>query len=55
MSELSKRTTVHFDPSVYEALKTKAEYAHLSISVLIDDAVYKDMGYQLYCHTLIKT
>ncbi len=39
MSELSKRTTVHFDPSVYEALKTKAEYAQLSISALIDDAV----------------
>ncbi len=38
MSELSKRTTVYFKPSVYEALKTKAEYAHLSISALIDDA-----------------
>lgn len=39
MSELSKRTTLYFDPFVYEALKTKAEYSHLSISALIDEAV----------------
>ncbi|MDO8272762.1 MAG: ribbon-helix-helix domain-containing protein [Gammaproteobacteria bacterium] len=39
MSELSKRTTVYFDSFVYEALRTKAEYAHLSISELVDEAV----------------
>jgi len=38
MSELSKRSTVYFDPSIHQTLKIKAAYAHLSISELVDEA-----------------
>jgi hypothetical protein len=39
MSELSKRSTVYFDPSVHQALKVKAAASHLSLSELVDEAV----------------
>ena len=39
MSELSKRSTVYFDPSIHQALRLKAAATHVSLSELIDDAV----------------
>ena len=39
MSNLSKRSTVYFEPSVHQALKLKAASSDVSISELIDEAV----------------
>jgi len=39
MSELSKRSTVYFEPAIHQALKMRAASAQLSISELIDEAV----------------
>lgn len=39
MSNLSKRSTVYFEPSIHQALKIKAASSHLSVSELIDEAV----------------
>ena len=39
MSNLSKRSTVYFEPTIHNALKIKAASSHLSISELIDEAV----------------
>jgi len=39
MSNLSKRSTVYFEPDIHQALKIRAASAHLSISELIDEAV----------------
>ena len=39
MSELSKRSTVYFDPEIHQALKLKAASTDLSISDLVDEAV----------------
>jgi len=39
MSNLSKRSTVYFEPDIHQALKIKAASSHLSISELIDEAV----------------
>ena len=39
MSNLSKRSTVYFEPNIHHALKIRAASAHLSISELIDEAV----------------
>ncbi len=39
MSNLSKRSTIYFEPSIHQALKLKAASAHLSISELVDEAV----------------
>jgi len=39
MSNLSKRSTVYFEPTIHQALKMKAASSHLSISELIDEAV----------------
>jgi hypothetical protein len=39
MSELSKRSTVYFDPSIHKALRLKAASTHLSLSELADEAV----------------
>ena len=39
MSELSKRSTVYFDPSIHQALRLKAAATHVSLSELIDEAV----------------
>ena len=39
MSNLSKRSTVYFEPSIHQALKLKAASSHLSVSELIDEAV----------------
>ena len=39
MSTLSKRSTVYFDPGIYQALRFKAASSNLSISEIVDDAV----------------
>lgn len=39
MSNLSKRSTVYFDPSVHQALKLKAASSDISLSELVDEAV----------------
>jgi len=39
MSELSKRSTVYFDPAIHQALRFKAASTHVSLSELVDEAV----------------
>ena len=39
MSNLSKRSTVYFDPALHQALKMKAASTDLSLSELVDEAV----------------
>jgi len=39
MSDLSKRSTVYFDPAIHQALKLKAASTNLSLSELVDEAV----------------
>jgi hypothetical protein len=39
MSDLSKRSTVYFDPAIHQALKLKAASTNVSLSELVDDAV----------------
>lgn len=39
MSNLSKRSTVYFEPDVHQALKMRSAMTHLSISELVDEAV----------------
>jgi hypothetical protein len=39
MRNLSKRSTVYFDPALHQALKLKAASTDLSLSELVDEAV----------------
>ena len=39
MSELSKRSTVYFDPALHQALRLKSAATQSSLSVLVDEAV----------------
>ncbi|MEP1472137.1 MAG: ribbon-helix-helix domain-containing protein [Halieaceae bacterium] len=39
MSDLSKRSTVYFDPEIHQALKLKAASTDTSVSDLVDEAV----------------
>ena len=39
MSNLSKRSTVYFEPAIHQALKVRAASTHVSVSELIDEAV----------------
>jgi hypothetical protein len=39
MSNLSKRSTVYFEPDILKALKIRASSSDVSISELIDEAV----------------
>ena len=39
MSNLSKQSTVYFEPSIHQALKLKAAASDLSISAIVDEAV----------------
>ena len=39
MTQLSKRSTIYFDPTLHQALKLRAATSHLSLSELIDEAV----------------
>ncbi len=39
MSELSKRSTVYFEPEIHHALRVKAASTHLSVSEIVNEAV----------------
>ena len=39
MSNLSKRSTIYFDPVIHQALKLKAASIDSSVSELVDEAV----------------
>ncbi len=39
MSELSKRSTVYFEPEIHYALRMKAATAHISVSEVVNEAV----------------
>ncbi len=39
MSNLSKRSTVYFEPAIHQALKIKAASSQISLSELVDEAV----------------
>jgi hypothetical protein len=39
MSELSKRSTVYFDPALHQALRLKAATDQSSLSILVDEAI----------------
>jgi len=39
MSNLSKRSTVYFEPTIHQALKMRAASSNVSVSELIDEAV----------------
>lgn len=39
MTELSKRSTVYFEPEIHQALRMKAATAHISISDVVNEAV----------------
>ena len=39
MSDLSKRSTVYFEPGIHQALRMKAASSDMSISELVDEAV----------------
>lgn len=39
MSDLSKRSTVYFDPTIHQALRLKAAATNVSLSELVDEAV----------------
>jgi plasmid stability protein len=39
MSELSKRSTVYFEPELHRALRIKAASTHRSVSEIVNDAL----------------
>ena len=39
MSELSKRSTVYFEPEIHHALRVKAATTHQSVSEFVNEAV----------------
>ncbi|WP_324255601.1 ribbon-helix-helix domain-containing protein [Planctobacterium marinum] len=39
MSNLSKRSTVYFEPAIHQALKMRAASSDVSVSELVDEAV----------------
>jgi hypothetical protein len=39
MSELSKRSTVYFEPEIHQALRMKAATTHISVSEVVNEAV----------------
>lgn len=43
MSNLSKRSTVYFDPAIHQALRLKAASTQLSVSDLVNEAVRVQM------------
>jgi hypothetical protein len=39
MSNLSKRSTVYFEPNIHTTLRAEAAFSHCSISYLVNEAV----------------
>lgn len=44
MSNLSKRATIYFDPSIHQALKIKSVTTSQSLSELVDEAIRQVMA-----------
>ena len=44
MSNLSKRWTIYFDPSIHQALKVKSVTSSRSVSELVDEALRQLMN-----------
>ena len=44
MSNLSKRSTIYFDPSIHQALKVKSVTSSRSVSELVDEALRQLMN-----------
>lgn len=44
MSNLSKRSTIYFDPSIHQALKIKSVTTSQSVSELVDEAIRQVMA-----------
>jgi len=39
MTELSKKSTIYFEPKIHQALRMKAVTAHISVSDVVNEAV----------------
>lgn len=39
MNEMSKRSTVYFEPELHRAIRLKAAHTHRSVSDIVNDAV----------------
>ena len=39
MGDLSKRSTIYFEPEIHQALRVKAATAHQSVSEVVNEAV----------------
>jgi len=39
MSDLSKRSTIYFEPEIHQALRMKAASIHISVSEVVNEAV----------------
>ena len=39
MSEMSKRSTIYFEPELHRALRLKAAESHLSVSEIVNNAI----------------
>ncbi|TPW12149.1 MAG: hypothetical protein FD130_1831 [Halothiobacillaceae bacterium] len=39
MSDMSKRSTVYFEPELHRAIRLKAAHTHQSVSEIVNDAV----------------
>ncbi len=39
MSDLSKRSTIYFEPEIHQALRMKAASTHISVSEVVNEAV----------------
>lgn len=39
MGEMTKRSTIYFDPQIHTALRIKAAHSHCSVSDLVNQAV----------------
>lgn len=44
MSEMSKRSTIYFDPQLHTALRLKAAHSHRSVSEIVNQAVRAALG-----------
>jgi plasmid stability protein len=43
MSELSKRSTIYFDPELHRALRLKAAVSHRSVSEIVNEALRQSL------------
>lgn len=43
MTQLSKRSTIYFDPDVHQALRLKAAATHRAVSDIVNEAVRRSL------------